>query len=109
MANGSDVTLEVEAARVPLIGGAYELAAQGLLTSGDRTNRLYVGHQVQLSEDLSKTAASLLFDPQTAGGMLIAIDAARAEAMLARLRETYKDAAIIGRVAARGEHALVVS
>ena len=109
MANGSNVTLEIDAARVPQIGGAYELAEQGLITSGDRTNRLYVGRSVRLSESLSKPMASLLFDPQTAGGMLIAIDAARAEAMRARLGETYKDAAIIGRVTARGEHAIIVS
>jgi len=109
LANGSNVTLEIDAARVPLLGGAYELAEQGLLTSGDRTNRQYVGQSVRLSESLTKPMASLLFDPQTAGGMLIAIDAPRAEAMLARLRETYTDAAIIGRVTARGEHAIVVN
>jgi selenide,water dikinase len=108
LANGSNVTLEIDAARVPLLGGAYELAEQGLLTSGDRTNRQYVGQSVRLSESINKPMASLLFDPQTAGGMLIAIDATRAEEMLARLRETYTDAAIIGRVTARGEHALIV-
>jgi selenide,water dikinase len=108
LANGSNVTLEIDAARVPLLNGAYELAEQGLLTSGDRTNRQYVGQSVRLSETLTKPMASLLFDPQTAGGMLIAIEATRAEAMLARLGETYTDAAIIGRVTARGEHAIVV-
>lgn len=108
MAAASEVTLEIDSARVPLIAGAHELAEQGLLTSGDRTNRKYVGDSVHLSEAISKPMASLLFDPQTAGGMLIAIDAARAEAMLARLRETYADASIIGRVTARGEHAIVV-
>jgi selenide, water dikinase len=109
MANGSNITIEIDAANVPLIGGAYELAEQGLITSGDRTNRLYVGQSVRLSESLSKPMVSLLFDPQTAGGMLVAIDAGRAEAMLARLTETYKDAAIIGQVAARGEHAIIVN
>lgn len=109
MAKGSQVTIEIDAARVPLIGGAYELAEQGLLTSGDRTNRKYVGDNVRLSEALTRPLASLFFDPQTAGGMLIAIAPARAEAMLDALRETYKDAAIIGRVTPRGEHALVVN
>ena len=108
MANGSQLTLEIEAARVPLIAGAYELAEQGLLTSGDRSNRKYVGDNVHLSESVSKPLASLLFDPQTAGGMLISVDAAGAEAMLERLRETYTDASIIGRVHSRGEHAIVV-
>ena len=108
MASGSNVTIEIEAARVPLIRGAYELAEQGLLTSGDRSNRQYVGGNIDLSESLNKPMASLLFDPQTAGGLLIAIDATRAETMLARLRETYTDAAIIGGVMTRGTHALIV-
>ena len=109
MARGSQVTIEIEAARVPLLGGAYDLAEQGLLTSGDRTNRKYVGDNVRLRETLTKPMASLLFDPQTAGGMLIAIDPAKAEALLAELRETYNEAAIIGRVTRRGGHALVVN
>ena len=108
MAQGSNVTLEIEAARVPLIAGAYELAEQGLLTSGDRSNRRYVGDDVHLSASLAKPMASLLFDPQTAGGLLIAMDAAQAEAMLGRLRESYADAAIIGRVTERGAHAITV-
>jgi selenide,water dikinase len=108
MAAASEVTLEIESACVPLIAGAYELAEQGLLTSGDRTNRKYVGDDVRLNETISKPMASLLFDPQTAGGLLITIDAARAEIMLERLRETYAAANVIGRVTARGEHAIVV-
>ena len=50
----------------------------------------------------------LLYDPQTAGGMLISIAAGRADALLERLRRTYADAAIIGRVTERGSHSIVV-
>ena len=49
MANGSCVTLDIESSRVPLLGGAYDLAERGLLTSGDRTNRLYDGDDVRLA------------------------------------------------------------
>jgi len=108
MARGSEVTIEIEAARVPLITGAFELAAQGLLTSGDKSNRLYVGDDIEIGIEVSQPLASLFFDPQTAGGLLISIPAARAEALLARLHETYADAAIIGRVAERGAHSLIV-
>jgi len=108
LARASGVTLELEAARVPLIAGALELAAQGLLTSGDKTNRAYVGDDVRLAEAISPTLASLLFDPQTAGGLLISIAPARADALLARLHERYPDAAIIGRATARGAHSIVV-
>src|SRR5262249_20641427 len=46
LARGSEVTVEIDSAKVPLIPGAIELARQGLLTSGDKTNRSYVGPDV---------------------------------------------------------------
>jgi selenide,water dikinase len=108
MARGSGVTIEIEAERVPLIAGAHELAAQGLLTSGDKSNRLYVGDDIEIGAEVSLPLASLFFDPQTAGGLLISIDPERADALLARLKEVYPDAARIGRVSARGAHSIVV-
>jgi selenide,water dikinase len=108
MARGSNVTIEIEAARVPLIPGALELAAQGLLTSGDKSNRAYVGDDIEIGVEVSKPISSLFFDPQTAGGLLISIDKSSADALLARLQETYPDASRIGRIAQRGAHALVV-
>jgi selenide, water dikinase len=108
LARASNVTLELEAARVPLIPGARELAAAGLLTSGDKSNRAYVGADVQLADTITPPIASLLFDPQTAGGLLISIAPARAGALLARLHERYPAAALIGRAGPRGPHAIVV-
>jgi selenide, water dikinase len=108
MARASSVTLEINSASVPLIAGALELADAGLLTSGDKSNRLYVGDDVTIDESVGKPLASLLFDPQTAGGVLISIADSRAAELLARLRENYPDAAIIGRVRERGTHLLVI-
>lgn len=109
MARGSGVTLEIDSASVPLIRGARELAAAGLLTSGDKSNRAYVGEDVTLGEGVSKELGSLLFDPQTAGGLLISVPAERAAELLASLRERYTDAALIGRVTERGPHLINVS
>lgn len=108
MARGSGVTLEIDSGSVPLIRGARELAAAGLLTSGDKSNRAYVGEDVMLGEGVSKELASLLFDPQTAGGLLISVPAERAADLLASLRERYTDAALIGRVTERGPHLINV-
>jgi selenide,water dikinase len=109
MARASNVTIEIDSAGVPTIHGALSLAAAGLVTSGDKSNRAYVGQDISLSDSLSTELGRLLFDPQTAGGLLISIDESRADSLLARLRETYTDAALIGRVAARGEHSIVVT
>lgn len=109
MARASQVTLEIESARVPLIPGALELAAAGLLTSGDKSNRAYVGADVRLGPGVGKELAALLFDPQTAGGLLIAVEASRADELLSRLRQTYTDAARIGRAVERGPHLIEVN
>jgi selenide,water dikinase len=108
MACASQVTLEIDSSGVPVLDGALELAAAGMLTSGDKTNREYVGEDIEIADSVSKEMGHLLFDPQTAGGMLIAIPVDRAEALLARLREHYPRAAVIGIVAGRGSKSIVV-
>ena len=108
MARASGVTFDIEAARVPLIPGALELAAAGLLTSGDKTNRAYVGEDVEFGAGVSTELSSLLFDPQTAGGLLISLDAREAERLVERLRPDYPEAAVIGRVRERGPRLIYV-
>jgi selenide,water dikinase len=109
LACGSKATLRIDSSRVPLIPGAIDLARQGLLTSGDKSNRAYVGADVDIAEDVPSDLASLLFDPQTAGGMLISIESAKAERMLAELRRTYPAAAVIGRVVPKSNHSIAVT
>ena len=98
MACASKVTIEINAEQVPLLEGAMELAAAGMLTSADKTNRDYVGQDIEIDESVSQDLLKLLFDPQTAGGMLIAIPEQKAKLLLSRLLEQYPAAKIIGRV-----------
>ncbi len=108
MACASNVTIEIDATRVPLIKGALELAGAGLLTSGDQTNREYVGEQIQIASTVDSDQVKLFYDPQTAGGLLLAISADRAEELLRELRRDYPRAEIIGRVTERGAKAISV-
>ena len=105
----SKVTIELDSDAVPLLDGALELAVAGMLTSGDKTNREYVGEDIEIDESVDQTLVKLLFDPQTAGGMLISISPDRADDLLARLRENYPQTEIIGRVLEHGEHSIVVN
>ncbi len=75
MAKGSNVTLELESERVPLLPNVIELIMMGMLTRGDRNNRAYVGAEVLFSDGVSAAMQSALFDPQTAGGLLISLPA----------------------------------
>ena len=108
MACASKVSIQIDAAAVPLLDGALELAAQGMLTSGDKTNREYVGTDVEIEPSVDGNLVKLLYDPQTAGGMLIAIAENKAEALLATLNQNYPSARIIGRVHPRGLHPIIV-
>ena len=108
LACASRVTIEIDSSRVPLLLGAAELARAGLLTSGDKTNREYIGEDIEIAESVSTEMAKLLYDPQTAGGLLIGIPAEWSAAFLARLNESYPQARVIGRVVKRGSHSIIV-
>ncbi len=108
MACASRVTIELDSGCVPIITGALELASNGFLTASDKTNRQYVGEDIVIAESVRQEMSNLLFDPQTAGGMLISISADRSDELLGRLRERYPQATKIGRVLERGEHSIVV-
>ena len=108
MAKASQVQLEIDSDKVPLLNGALEMVRQNMLTRGDQTNREFVGKGVSLDSNISPELVSLLYDPQTAGGILMSAPTERAEALLVELRRTYKRAAIIGRVCGRGTPSIIV-
>jgi selenide,water dikinase len=109
MACASSVTIEIDSARVPLINGAFDLASAGMLTGADKTNREYVGEDVEISPAIDPNLVKLLYDPQTAGGLLLAVAEEKADDLLSDLRVNYLRAEIIGRVTERGPRAIHVS
>ena len=89
MLNASDVAAVLWLAAIPVLPGALALAAHGVESTLAPDNRRVLG-------DLPETA--LLVDPQTSGGLLLGLQADRAEACLLALRDQGLDAAIIGQV-----------
>ena len=108
LACASNVTIEIDSASVPLLDGALAMASSNFLTSGDKTNREYVGADVQIADSVGVDLVKLLFDPQTAGGMLIAVAGSTAYALLQALNLHYPVARVIGRVTDRQSHSIVV-
>jgi selenide,water dikinase len=108
MARASNVTIQIDPAAVPLLAGALELAAAGVKTGADRTNREYVGDDIEIDESVSEELRRLFYDPQTAGGMLIAISGEKSSGLLGELRENYPRAEIVGSVIERGAKSIVV-
>jgi len=105
MAKASGVTLNIDSRAVPLLPDVLELIAQGMLTRGDKNNRVYVGQTVRMLTSVSGEMQSALFDPQTAGGLLISMPEANAKAFL----DEISDAAVIGRVTEKGNYLIEVN
>jgi selenide,water dikinase len=104
MTRPSGVDAELELAALPLLEGARETAAAGILSSLQPAN-VRLRRALRNPEDaLDHPNYPLLFDPQTAGGLLAGVPAERAEACLAELRRLgYGAAARIGRVLPRSD------
>ena len=96
MAAASHCTLDITANAVPILEGARELVA-GNIPGGGRTNRQHFGERITIDPGVPDGLADLLFDPQTSGGLLIALDAALAAATVIRLRAEGLPAAAVGR------------
>jgi selenide,water dikinase len=90
------VRVTLEAAALPALPGAAELAAAGVRTGGDRRNRDFVGDAV--ASDADPVAEALAYDPQTAGGLLVSIPADRGPVLEASLAGAGLFCARIGRV-----------
>lgn len=108
MAEASGVTVVMESGRIPLMEKALDYAAQGMLTRGGRSNRLFSNDSVTLPVGLNEHLVSLLFDPQTSGGLLIALPERMATRLLDSLTPHNPHSAIIGRIVPRQSKALVV-
>jgi selenide, water dikinase len=105
MAKGSKVTIKLDSAKVPLLPDVLDLIEQKMLTRGDRNNRAYVGETIKFNKRVSAEMQSALYDPQTAGGLLISMEEERAEILIKKLQT----AVVIGRVEAFKEYLIEVS
>ncbi|MDL1950805.1 selenide, water dikinase SelD [Acidobacteria bacterium ACD] len=103
MAAASGLDAEVEAASVPVIDPAREMAASDAVPGGTLENLAHVSPHVDFAPGLSRVEKLLLADAQTSGGLLIAVPEERSDALLASLREKgVHDARRIGRFTGPG-------
>lgn len=100
VARGSGLRVLLDWARVPLLGGVAELAAQGILTGASGRNWAGYGAEVALPAGFTPAQQALLTDPQTSGGLLVACSADSVDAVLSVFhRHGFAAAAEIGEVA----------
>ena len=108
MAQGSGCTVHIQSGNVPFHPEAWDLAAMGLIPAGAYRNRDYAEKGVTVRGNVSRTMQDLLYDPQTSGGLLMAVDPADAEACLRELRDAIPAAAQVGYVTEKEENWLIL-
>jgi selenide,water dikinase len=99
LAERSGVALVLEAERLPALPGALETAAAGVRTGGDARNRDFAGRAVSL-DGQPEDVVALAYDPQTAGGLLVALPGQKGPVLEAHFRAEELFLARVGRVEA---------
>lgn len=85
MAQGSGVTLKFEESDLPILPGAIEWCKAGMIPGGGKRNREFYGPRTRIYAEVADEMAELAFDPQTSGGLLIALPEKHALSLLAIL------------------------
>lgn len=102
MAEGSGTTIELDLAELPIIAGSEPLAEPRFYTRAIRTNREFLAGRLEVGEGADPSRIEYAFDPQTSGGLLIAVAADRADRLRAALLDRGAPAAAeVGRVVER--------
>ena len=108
MAQGSGCTIHLRAQDIPYHGEAYEMAEMGFIPAGAYRNRDYAQAGVKVVGDVSRAMEDICYDPQTSGGLLIALPQRCAQECLERMRQVIPQAAAIGYVTPQEKAAVVL-
>jgi selenide, water dikinase len=98
MAIGSGVSLKIDHTRIEYLTGAIEASRGGFFSGGMKNNRDFVESCVEFADRVPEEFRALLFDPQTSGGLLVAIAPEAAKAAQAAMERRGVHARIIGEV-----------
>jgi selenide,water dikinase len=109
LARAAGLTVEIDARLVPLLPGVEALARDGVRTGAAVRNWASYGEAVHAPAECEDWRRDLLCDPQTSGGLLIAVDPASASGLLAMAKEAgFPDSTVVGRLAA-GDAGIVIA
>ena len=96
MAAASSVGFRLEMEKIPFVSCAQKYAEIWAFPGGAADNRLYFGPHVRFASGIQEEKQMLLFDPQTSGGLLLAVPRSKKDAFLKRAQETGQPAWVIG-------------
>ena len=108
MARGSGVTVRLYSRRIPLLPGALKLAESGILPAGAYRNMAYVRPRLSVADTVPQALADLIADPQTSGGLLVALPMEEAGALARDLRACCPESAVIGTVLPKQDYSVEI-
>jgi len=108
IAQGSDVTLAIDVATLPRLPGAEATLRRGIVTRAHGSNGHYVAPHTAGRDACSELDWLTFVDPQTSGGLLLAVAAERVDALLEHVRAGFPASTVVGSVEPRGERALLL-
>jgi len=110
MLGQGEIGIRISREAIPILPKAEEYAGMGLVPGGAHRNKEFYAPKVQGAEDCSLALLDVLYDPQTSGGLLIAVAEEGAEGILGVLHEVgVKDARIIAEVVAKPKGRLILA
>jgi len=102
LAAASNIEVELNCDQIPFMEGALEYAGLGLIPAGAYTNRDYLADKVEYQEEMDTTRLDLIFSPETAGGLLVAVDQGKADVFKKAMQERNCFCRPIGKVLQHG-------
>ena len=108
LAAASGVDIQVEAGKVPVMPEAYEMLSASIAPGGLWTNMHHFSRWVS-AHGVDSRVLHAMYDPQTSGGLLISLEAGRADRLLRALKRAgIEHASVIGKVLAKGKGKIIV-
>jgi len=108
MADASGVSVHLIAEQLPLMPEALRLAAAGMIPAGANANRDYMTGRVRISPSVDKNLEHVLYDPQTSGGLLIAVPADRVKKFEQELKARQAFGQEIGQIEEEADVAIFI-
>ena len=109
IALASNASLRIDSTKIPWLAGAVESVRAGCVPAGLKANREFAECAVEFDPKVDEITKTLLFDPQTAGGLLLSISASASHRFLCEFQDRGGDATIVGDVLTRITPLIMIS
>ncbi|KPB06341.1 segregation protein A [Bacillus sp. CHD6a] len=109
IARGSGVSLHIDLKKVPVLTGTYELAEDGVIPGGSKSNHQWINNDVYYHDSVTLHEQLVLCDAITSGGLLVSMPVSQANQYVSKLKEQDVCATIIGSVSEKNEKSIYVN